>query len=108
LAATCPPGDDSHARRQGAAARNLRDAQRGRPAARPPADWLEEHGDEHDRARAEFIRLQCRLAGLEEYSPEFMDLSDREAELLEDHQERWVKRLPAWVREKFGKAVRLT
>ena len=26
------------------------------------ADWLQEHGDEHDRARAEFIRLQIQEA----------------------------------------------
>jgi uncharacterized protein (TIGR02996 family) len=25
------------------------------------ADWLQEHGDTHDQARAEFIRLQCGL-----------------------------------------------
>jgi uncharacterized protein (TIGR02996 family) len=25
------------------------------------ADWLDDHGTEEDRARAEFIRLQCRL-----------------------------------------------
>jgi uncharacterized protein (TIGR02996 family) len=28
------------------------------------ADWLEEHGDEEARARAEFIRVQCELARL--------------------------------------------
>ncbi|VTU02029.1 Uncharacterized protein OS=Sorangium cellulosum (strain So ce56) GN=sce1195 PE=4 SV=1 [Gemmataceae bacterium] len=30
------------------------------------ADWLDEHGDARDRARAEFIRLQCELARLPE------------------------------------------
>jgi uncharacterized protein (TIGR02996 family) len=30
------------------------------------ADWLDEHGDAHDRARAEFIRLQCELDRLPE------------------------------------------
>lgn len=27
------------------------------------ADWLEENGDERDAAQAEFIRVQCKLAG---------------------------------------------
>src|SRR5262245_56805489 len=26
------------------------------------ADWLEEHGDEEGRARAEFVRVQCHFA----------------------------------------------
>jgi uncharacterized protein (TIGR02996 family) len=30
------------------------------------ADWLDEHGDAHDRALAEFIRLQCEVARLPE------------------------------------------
>ncbi|MBA4189077.1 MAG: hypothetical protein C0467_13850 [Planctomycetaceae bacterium] len=30
------------------------------------ADWLQEHGDKHEQARAEFIRLQCELAKLPE------------------------------------------
>jgi uncharacterized protein (TIGR02996 family) len=34
------------------------------------ADWLDEHGDKHDRARAEFIRLQCELALLPEDAPQ--------------------------------------
>ncbi|MBY0456405.1 MAG: TIGR02996 domain-containing protein, partial [Gemmataceae bacterium] len=32
------------------------------------ADWLDEHGDEADRARAEFIRVQCELARHEDES----------------------------------------
>ena len=27
------------------------------------ADWLDEHGDAADRDRAEFVRVQCDLAG---------------------------------------------
>lgn len=30
------------------------------------ADWLEEHGGDAGRARAEFIRVQCRLAEMDE------------------------------------------
>ena len=39
------------------------------------ADWLEEHGQQ---ARAEFIRLQCRLADIDEFAPDRPDLLDRE------------------------------
>ena len=28
------------------------------------ADWLDEHGDDASRTRAEFIRLQCEIARL--------------------------------------------
>ena len=33
------------------------------------ADFLEENGDEDDRERAEFVRLQCRLAAMAEDDP---------------------------------------
>ncbi len=42
------------------------------------ADWLEDHGDPD---RAEFIRVQCRLADLSPAEPEWVDLSERQAEL---------------------------
>ncbi len=42
------------------------------------ADWLEEHGDPD---RAEFIRVQCRLADMSPADPDWVDLSDREEEL---------------------------
>ncbi|WP_439631823.1 TIGR02996 domain-containing protein [Gemmata sp.] len=32
------------------------------------ADWLDEHGDAHDRARAAFIRLQCELGRLPKWA----------------------------------------
>jgi uncharacterized protein (TIGR02996 family) len=50
------------------------------------ADWVEEHGDPE---RAEFIRLQIRLAGLDEYDPDFKRLSDRESELFRGNFFRW-------------------
>lgn len=40
------------------------------------ADWLEEHGDEMSVARAEFIRVQCQLARIPNFS-----LICRESEL---------------------------
>jgi uncharacterized protein (TIGR02996 family) len=50
------------------------------------ADWLEEHGQQ---ARAEFIRLQCRLADIDEFDPARPDLLDREWELLTVYRKRW-------------------
>jgi uncharacterized protein (TIGR02996 family) len=55
------------------------------------ADWLDEHGD-HDRA--EFIRVQCELAGLDETDPRRDDPERRERELLERHEPRWLGELP--------------
>jgi uncharacterized protein (TIGR02996 family) len=56
------------------------------------ADWLEEHHPTEAAARAEFIRLQCRLAGL---PPEDRPgpLLRREASLLREHRAAWVKPL---------------
>jgi uncharacterized protein (TIGR02996 family) len=54
------------------------------------ADWLDEHGDKHDRARAEFIRLQCRLARLPEGDPERPALQKREKQLAARHWLDWL------------------
>jgi uncharacterized protein (TIGR02996 family) len=53
------------------------------------ADWLEEHGGESDRARAEFIRLQVRRAGLEPGAPEVEAIQRREDELLRRYWRSW-------------------
>jgi uncharacterized protein (TIGR02996 family) len=58
------------------------------------ADWLEEHGTKADAARAEFIRVQCALARLDEDHPRHRDLKQRESELLGSHQDRWLAELP--------------
>jgi uncharacterized protein (TIGR02996 family) len=50
------------------------------------ADWLDDNGDPR---RAEFIRLQCRLASMDESDPERPDLLDREWELLAVYRKRW-------------------
>jgi uncharacterized protein (TIGR02996 family) len=55
------------------------------------ADWLQDHGDP---ARAEFIRLQCRLATMDEGDPARPALEDREADLLAAHRDRWLGELP--------------
>jgi uncharacterized protein (TIGR02996 family) len=61
------------------------------------ADWLDEHDDS---PRAEFIRVQCRLAAMDEYDPERLDLPRREYELLADHWGEWaaplVGRVTRW------------
>jgi uncharacterized protein (TIGR02996 family) len=55
------------------------------------ADWLEEHGDPD---RAEFIRAQVRLAGMDEDDPERAALEDRERALLAAHEAEWLGPLP--------------
>src|SRR5262249_15475001 len=62
------------------------------------ADWLDEHGDEKDRIRAEFIRLQCRIAALPEYEPERLDLQEEEKILLDEHGDVWIREVPRWAR----------
>jgi len=57
------------------------------------ADWLDEHGQP---ARAEFIRVQCELAHLEEDDPRREMLAARESELLELHRDVWMAE--AWQR----------
>jgi uncharacterized protein (TIGR02996 family) len=49
------------------------------------ADWLEENGDETDRARVEFIRIQCQLARRRD-----RDLEWRERSLWWQHVETWL------------------
>src|SRR5262245_57708734 len=51
------------------------------------ADYLDEVGDP---ARAEFIRVQCELAGLPEDDPRRPALEDREHELLDEHEPEWL------------------
>lgn len=46
------------------------------------ADWLDETGDDTARKRAELLRVQCRLAKLEESAPERADLARRDDELM--------------------------
>jgi uncharacterized protein (TIGR02996 family) len=58
------------------------------------ADWLDEHGDPE---RAEFIRLQCELARLDEDDPRRQKLFAREWEILHNGQPKvgWSGGLPA-------------
>ena len=50
------------------------------------ADWLDEHGRPE---RAEFIRIQCRLARRDELDPERARLVRRERFLTEAHKKAW-------------------
>jgi uncharacterized protein (TIGR02996 family) len=52
------------------------------------ADWLQENGQPE---RAEFIRVQCELARLDEW-----DESPRKAELEKREQSLWTKHAKAW------------
>ena len=54
------------------------------------ADWLEERGDTHGLARAEFIRVQVALASMGEDDPRRSELEARERDLLTGHEESWV------------------
>ena len=51
------------------------------------ADWLERRGD----PRSEFIRLQCRLAGMAEADEAWSELKLRERELLTAHVDEWAE-----------------
>ncbi|MBN9119670.1 MAG: TIGR02996 domain-containing protein [Planctomycetes bacterium] len=57
------------------------------------ADFLDEQGGPADAARAEFIRLQTRLAALDEADPARAALEDRENELLRAHERAWLGQL---------------
>jgi uncharacterized protein (TIGR02996 family) len=61
------------------------------------ADWLEEHGNPDDAARAEFIRTQMDLASLADDDPRRPALEDREHELLVKHHPRWLGDWPRYV-----------
>src|SRR3954451_18566110 len=51
------------------------------------ADYLEEHGDPD---RADFIRIQCALARLDEDDDHRFDLEARAEELLRGHEQQWL------------------
>jgi uncharacterized protein (TIGR02996 family) len=58
------------------------------------ADWLDEQGD---AARAEFIRVGCERARLEE-GPRWAALAVRERQLLAAHGDAWKQDVAAWAR----------
>jgi uncharacterized protein (TIGR02996 family) len=64
------------------------------------ADWLQEHGDPD---RAEFIRLQCRLARINEWDEGYTPDRLRAERLLRAHRDEWlapapvVRTLGSWI-----------
>jgi uncharacterized protein (TIGR02996 family) len=59
------------------------------------ADWLEEHGPEAARPRAELIRVQCELEDLPEDDPRRDALERRSGQLLRRHAKEWTAPLRA-------------
>lgn len=57
------------------------------------ADWLEEQGGAARAARADFIRIQCRLDGMPEDDPARDRLEDEMADLLAEHEAEWTQPL---------------
>src|SRR5262249_17345566 len=54
------------------------------------ADWLEDSPDPAGRARGEFVRLSCRLAGLAPGAPERAATEARLAQLRVAHEVDWL------------------
>ena len=54
------------------------------------ADWLQEHGDDHDRARADHIRLQIEASKLPDNSPERVKLEQQFVVVQKAHGEAWL------------------
>jgi uncharacterized protein (TIGR02996 family) len=63
------------------------------------ADWLGDRGGPDDAERADFIRVQCALAHLEENDPARDGLERRERELLWPRLAAWWNELPEWARQ---------
>jgi uncharacterized protein (TIGR02996 family) len=57
------------------------------------ADWLEEQGGASCAARADFIRLQCRLDAMPEDDPARDRLEDEAADLLAEYETEWTQPL---------------
>lgn len=62
------------------------------------ADWLEEQGDAASVARAEFIRVQCALAGGQMHDQRRAELVRREQQLLNEWGKEWVRPIRRLVR----------
>ncbi|WP_439623863.1 TIGR02996 domain-containing protein [Gemmata sp.] len=63
------------------------------------ADWLQEHGDAHDRARAEFIRLQVEAARLPKGDKKRTKLEGSAKKLANEHHGAWLAPLAAFVHQ---------
>jgi uncharacterized protein (TIGR02996 family) len=54
------------------------------------ADWLDDHGDEHDAARGEFLRLQVELSHLSVQDRRWNELHERAGRLSALHLDTWL------------------
>jgi uncharacterized protein (TIGR02996 family) len=59
------------------------------------ADWLTEHGDEHDGARAHYLRLSCELQKLPTDAPRRATIDAELARLRKKHELAWLGPLAA-------------
>lgn len=68
------------------------------------ADWLQEHGDKHDQARAEFIRLQIQSSKPKSAKAR-LKLSAAAGKIEQKHRKAWLEPLadidPKLVRDNF-------
>jgi len=62
------------------------------------ADWLQENGQPE---RAEFIRVQCEIARLDEWDDRITPLKTREAELWNAHANEWRSKLKKELRLQY-------
>jgi uncharacterized protein (TIGR02996 family) len=62
------------------------------------ADWLEEQGDAESIARAEFIRVQCALAGENVPPHRRTELEWRKRKILEHYNAEWARSIRRLVR----------
>jgi uncharacterized protein (TIGR02996 family) len=54
------------------------------------ADWLDEHGDEHDAARGRYLRLSCELRKLPEDDARRATIDDELGKLRKRHESAWL------------------
>jgi uncharacterized protein (TIGR02996 family) len=57
------------------------------------ADWLEEQGGASRAARADFIRIQCRLDELPDDDPARDRLEDEAADIVAEYEAEWIESL---------------
>lgn len=62
------------------------------------ADWLEDHGEAEEHARAELIRAQCTLANIPGNDPRYDALEARVRQILKQWQRGWWQHLPVGCR----------
>jgi uncharacterized protein (TIGR02996 family) len=54
------------------------------------ADWLDEHGDEYDAARARHLRLSCEMRKMAVDDPRVATVNDERQQLCARHKTAWM------------------